>query len=211
MSVAGLVLAAGAGTRLGTPKALVDLGGRSLLDRAVATLREGGCDPVLAVLPPGLPVPTGVDAVPNPAWRTGMGSSLRLGLSRLTSDAVVVLLVDTPLVGPGAVRRLASAHAAGAGVAVATYAGRRGHPVLLAREHWEEVARLAVGDGGARAFLAAHPSLVTEVACDGTGDPADVDTPEDLARVRAALSGAPPGAGVSGAGDQRGDSSTPDV
>ena len=191
---AGLVLAAGEGRRLGRPKVLVEVGGQPLLQRAVATLAEGGCAPVVAVVPPGLPVSAGAaDVVPNPAWRSGMGSSLRVGLAALTADpaprAAVVLLVDTPLVGPGAVRRLAEAHAGGAAVAIATYGGRRGHPVLLGREHWAEVARLAAGDAGARAFLRSRPELVVEVACDGTGDPMDIDTPEDLRRARAALGG----------------------
>lgn len=58
------------------------------------------------------------------------------------------------------------------------------NPVLIAREHLAEVAALAVGDVGARPFLCAHPDLVTAVACDDAGDPADVDTPDDLRRLR---------------------------
>jgi nicotine blue oxidoreductase len=78
------------------------------------------------------------------------------------------------------VRRVVAAWRAGAGVACATYGGRRGHPVLLGAAHWDGVAAAAVGELGARAFLAAHPDLVTEVPCDGTGRPDDVDTPEAL-------------------------------
>ena len=191
-AAAGLVLAAGAGRRLGGPKVLVELGGQPLLGRAVATLTSGGCAPVLAVVPPDLPVPpVPAELIPNPDWRTGMGSSLRAGLAALAADprprAAVVLLVDTPFVGAGAVRRLVAAHDGGAAVAIATYGGRRGHPVLVAREHWAEVARLARGDVGARAFLLNAPERVVEVACDGTGDPRDIDTQEDLRRARAAL------------------------
>ncbi len=189
--VAGLVLAAGAGRRFGGPKAVAELAGATLLDRAVETLRAGGTDPVVAVVPPGLTVRTrGARLVENPDAASGMGSSLRVGLAAVgTGDAsaVVVLLVDTPLVGPEAVRRLVSAYRSGAVVAVATYGGRRGHPVLLGRACWDDAARAAAGDRGARAFLAAHPDLVTEVACDGTGNPLDVDTPEDLARARDCL------------------------
>jgi CTP:molybdopterin cytidylyltransferase MocA len=65
-------------------------------------------------------------------------------------------------------------------VAVATYDGARGNPVLLSRSVWDEVAALAEGDVGARPFLQANPSLVTAVDCTGTGRPADVDTPSDL-------------------------------
>ena len=66
---------------------------------------------------------------------------------------------------------------------MATYGGRRRNPVLIGRDHFAEVAALAVGDVGARPFLKAHPELVTEVPCDGLGDPADIDTPEDLAAL----------------------------
>jgi len=81
------------------------------------------------------------------------------------------------------VRRLVAARRAGATVAVATYGGRRRNPVLIAREHFAEVAELAVGDVGARPFLRRHAALVTEVPCDDVADPADIDTAEDLARL----------------------------
>ena len=71
---------------------------------------------------------------------------------------------------------------AGAEVASAVYGGRRGHPVLLGAAHWDGVAEAAVGELGARAYLAARPEVVTEVPCDGTGRPGDVDTPEALER-----------------------------
>ncbi|MGW4412866.1 nucleotidyltransferase family protein [Nonomuraea sp. NPDC004702] len=177
--MAGLLLAAGEGARLGTPKALVEFGGERLVDRGVRLLAEGGCRPVVVVLGAATVQVRGAVSVRNPDWRTGMGSSLRAGLAALPPEAtaVVVALVDQPLVRAGAVRALA---ASGAGLAVATYGGRRANPVLIAREHFAGVAELAVGDVGARAFMKAHPGLVTEVACDEHGDPADIDTPQDL-------------------------------
>ncbi|MFF0861759.1 NTP transferase domain-containing protein [Nonomuraea sp. NPDC003560] len=177
--IAGLLLAAGEGARLGTPKALVEFGGERLVDRGVRLLAEGGCRPVVVVLGAATVQVRGAVSVRNPDWRTGMGSSLRAGLAALPPEAtaVVVALVDQPLVRAGAVRALA---ASGAGLAVATYGGRRANPVLIAREHFAGVAELAVGDVGARAFMKAHPGLVTEVACDEHGDPADIDTPQDL-------------------------------
>ncbi len=187
--VAGLVLAAGESRRLGRPKALVELDGETLLDRAVRVLREGGASGVVVVA--GAQDLAAHDAVvvENPDWATGMGSSLRVGLAALADhlpgfDAAVLMVVDTPGIGPEVVRRLGAAYRARSTVAVATYDGQPRNPVLLGREHWAEASRLAVGDVGARAFLSAHPELVTRVECADVGDPADVDTPEDLDRLR---------------------------
>lgn len=184
--VAGVLLAAGEGARFGQPKALVELDGMTLADRGVALLRAGGADPVLVVTgaaPVRIP---GTQTVFNPEWRTGMGSSLRAALGELTQagqGAAVIALADQPLVGPAAVRRLIAAYQAGATVAVATYDGEPRNPVLIAREHWPEVMAAATGDKGARAFLRAHPDLVTRVECNDTGSPDDIDTPDDLARI----------------------------
>jgi nicotine blue oxidoreductase len=187
--VAGVLLAAGEGSRLGQPKALVELGGQTLAERGVALLRAGGADPVLVVTGAAPVEIGGARAVHNPDWRSGMGSSLAAGLRALDetgSGAAVIALADQPLVGTEAVRRLIAAYRAGASVAVAAYAGNPRNPVLIAREHWAAVTGLAAGDTGARPFLRAHPELVTLVECGDTGSPDDVDTPEDLARVRTA-------------------------
>jgi CTP:molybdopterin cytidylyltransferase MocA len=191
-SVAGILLAAGEGSRLGQPKALVRLGGQTLAQRGVALLRAGGAGPVLVVTgaaPVAIPE---VRIVHNPDWRSGMGSSLAAGLRALTeaeaeTGAAVIALADQPLIGPEAVRRLIAAYRdAGADVAVAAYGGKPRNPVLIARRHWIAVIEQLGGDTGARPFLRAHPELVTLVECGDTGSPDDVDTPEDLARVRAA-------------------------
>ncbi|WP_395105976.1 NTP transferase domain-containing protein [Actinomadura sp. SCN-SB] len=179
---AGLLLAAGEGSRLGRPKALLELDGERLVDRGVRTLRDGGCSPVLVVAGAAPLEVIGAVVVPNPDWRSGMGSSLRAGLAALPSGcpAVVVALVDQPLVGPEAVRRLIEAYEAGARVAVATYEGRPRNPVLIAGEHFEAVAEAARGDAGARVFLREHPELVTPVPCADVAAPDDIDTPADL-------------------------------
>ncbi len=193
--VAGVLLAAGQGTRLGTPKALVELGGRRLVDRAARLLRDAGTAPVLVVTGAAPVSVPGAVGVPNPDWRTGMGSSLAAGLRALPGDcaAAVVALVDQPLIGPDVVRRLLAAHLAGAELAVAGYHGRARNPVLLARGHWAGVLAVADRDTGARPYLRAHPGLVTLVECADIGRPDDVDTPEDLARVGALLSACPAG------------------
>jgi nicotine blue oxidoreductase len=191
-TIAGLVLAAGGGRRFGGPKALAQLHRRPLAERAVALLREGGCSPVQIVLGAQAQQVTEVtdlgDAMvtTNPDWESGIGSSLRAGLAALppAADAVVIVLVDQPLIGAEAIRRVIHAHLEGAAVAVATYGGQFGHPVLLSRQTWAGVAQLARGDTGARAYLRANPGLVIEVACDDTGSPADVDTPGDLAALQ---------------------------
>jgi CTP:molybdopterin cytidylyltransferase MocA len=185
-STAGLLLAAGEGSRLGRPKALVELGGQTLAERGVAMLRDGGTDPVLIVTGAVPLTVARARSVYNPDWRTGMGSSLAAGLRALRDTdraAVVVALADQPLVGAESVRRLIAAWRDGASVAVAAYHGKPRNPVLIAREHWDSVLELASGDIGARPFLRAHPELVRLVECGDTGSPYDVDTPEDLARV----------------------------
>jgi nicotine blue oxidoreductase len=190
--VAGLLLAAGQGSRLGRPKALIEIGGMTLAERGVALLREGGADPIIMVTgsaPVSLP---GVITAHNPNWRTGMGSSLREGLETLPADreAVVIALVDQPLIGPEAVRRLIAAFTAGAEVAVACYAGQPRNPVLIARPHWAEAAAAAQGDAGARGFLRARSDLVLAVECGDVGRPDDLDTPEDMIRIAALISDA---------------------
>jgi nicotine blue oxidoreductase len=210
--IAGILLAAGDGTRLGQPKATVELNGATLAERGVALLRAGGADPVLVVTGAVDVAVPGTVTVRNEDWASGMGSSLVAGLRALMTGgpddaaagpdggsggaprvapgvaAAVIALADQPLIGPEAVRRLIAAHAAGASVAVAAYDGKPRNPVLIAREHWPEVLRMVSGDTGARPFLRAHPDLVTIVECGDTGSPDDIDTPEDLARVRAAMS-----------------------
>jgi CTP:molybdopterin cytidylyltransferase MocA len=200
-AVAGVLLAAGEGSRFGGPKALVELDGQTLAERGVTLLRAGGTDPVLIVTG-AAHVDLGQEhqarTVYNREWRTGMGSSLRAALRALTEPeagpevgAVVVALADQPLVGAAAVGRLIAAYQAGAGVAVAAYAGRPRNPVLLAREHWPEVIAMATGDQGARAFLRARPELVTLVECGDTGRPDDIDTPADLEHIAVSRPGPP--------------------
>jgi CTP:molybdopterin cytidylyltransferase MocA len=186
VTTAGLLLAAGAGRRFGGPKALAVLGGEHLVQRGVRLLRDGGCAPVVAVLGAQADdvraIVCDADVVVAPDWAEGMGASLRVGLAALRgtgAEACVVALVDQPLVTAEAVRRLLSVRPADA--AVATYGGRPRNPVLLTEAVWHDVAALAVGDVGARAWIRAHPGRVVEVPCDDTGSPTDVDTADDLA------------------------------
>lgn len=194
--VAGLLLAAGAGRRMGTPKALVELDGSYLVERGVALLRAAGCAPVVVVLGASADqVLASADlsaaaVVVHPGWEQGMASSLRAGLAALDGvPAAVVALVDQPLVGVQAIALLIGAWRGGARAAVASYGGQPRNPVLLDAGMFAAVAGGALGDDGARAVLRAAladpASGVVAVPCDGTGSPADVDTPEDLAALSA--------------------------
>lgn len=186
--IVAAVLAAGGGSRMGAPKAELVVGGVRLVDRAVAAAQDAGCRWIIAVVRGGTAVP-GADVVVNPDPGRGQRSSLALALDRARGpaptagaagvDAVAVLLVDTPGIGADAVRAVLAAWRPGR-VAVGRYGGRRGHPIVMAPRLWREAIALAGADEGARRFLAAHPDLVDEVPV--PGDPADLDTPEDVRR-----------------------------
>lgn len=144
--VTGVLLAAGGGRRLGgRPKALLSHRGRPLIEHAVRSLRDGGCDRIVVVLGAAADevrarsVLTGCAVTVNPRWEQGMGTSLRAGLAALTdtrAQAALVLLVDQPDIGAEAVSRVRTAHTSRASLVAAAYDGKRGHPVLLGAEHW---------------------------------------------------------------------------
>jgi nicotine blue oxidoreductase len=191
--VAGLLLAAGGGRRLGgRPKALLTHRGRPLVEHAVGVLRAAGCTRVHVVL--GAAAETvrerahlgGCVVVENPEWAQGMGTSLRAGLASLTGTgarAALVSLVDQPGIGPEAVRRVLAAHEGDESLAAAAYDGVRGHPVLFGAAHWAGVAAGAHGDQGARAYLRAHADAVTLVECGDVARPYDTDTEADLSHL----------------------------
>jgi CTP:molybdopterin cytidylyltransferase MocA len=175
--IAGVVLAAGSGSRMGMPKAELVLAGERLVDRAVRVLREGGCEPVIAVVRDGVVVP-GATAVVNPAPERGMRSSLQLGLESIGgADAMAVLLVDMPGVGADAVRATLTAWRPGR-IAVARFGHRRGHPIVMDRDTWRYALDLATPDAGARVLLRTRPSWVDDVVVPGSAT--DLDTPADL-------------------------------
>lgn len=197
-----VLLAAGAGTRLGRgPKALLPFRGRTLVEVLADVLLEGGCRDVVVVLGAGaesvrkLPGLQRHTVVENPDWKTGMGSSFKLGLGTARPrDHVLVALVDQPGITPETVGRLLTAHRPGR-VTAAAYrphpdaAGRRsegpgsegpvsegpvserpgelrrGHPLLLDATLRAEAAASATGDAGARLFLQLHPELIDLVDC----------------------------------------------
>lgn len=192
VGVAGLLLAAGAGSRMGRPKALVHDEAGSWLVRGVETLVAGGCAGVTVVLgaraDDARPLLAGlagheVRVVVADDWSRGMSASLRTGLESLCADgpgsaeAALVHLVDLPDVGAEVVRRLLAAPADEGALARAAYGGTPGHPVLIGRDHWAGVAGTAHGDRGARAYLAERP--VTLVECGDLAGGRDVDQDVD--------------------------------
>jgi CTP:molybdopterin cytidylyltransferase MocA len=186
MGIHGLLLAAGAGTRMGMPKALVD----GWLTRSVDALQAGGCHDVTVVLGAAAEEASAILAEAGVAvrqvvaedWAEGMGASLRAGLRDLAgsgagrhTDAALVTLVDLPDVGPEVVRRVLADPVTPQSLRRATYDGTPGHPVLIGRDHWSAVESGAAGDRGARDYLATHDAGAVECGDLATGT--DRDTP----------------------------------
>lgn len=190
--VAGIVLAGGRSLRMGTPKALLEVGGASFLERAVRILAEGGCDPVLVVVPRGetgerlleLARKAGARGIVNRDPDAEQIDSLRVGLEALQPDvaAAAVLPVDHPRVRAATISALLTAfRASGAPVVRPIHAGRPGHPVLFARPLWPELQAPDL-EQGARDVVHRHHDRIEEVPVDDPGISIDVNTPEEYAR-----------------------------
>ena len=179
--ITGIVLAAGAGTRMGMPKALMRTpDGEPWLARATQLLAAAGCERILVVLgaraEDALPlVRPGAVPVMAADWAEGMSASLRAGLDAATGRAALITLVDIPDMPLSVVRRVLGAGATDSTLRQATYNGRPGHPVVVGRDHWDALVADLAGDRGARRYLAAHG--VNEVECSDLFDGQDVDRP----------------------------------
>lgn len=176
MTVAAVVLAAGGASRFeGGHKLLEPLRGRPLVEWAIdaASVLD---ELIVVVGAVEVPVPPQATLVRNLSWGDGMATSLQAAIAVAGDhEAIVVGLGDQPFVPADAWRAVAASPSP---IAVATYDGKRRNPVRLAREVWPLLP--TTGDEGARSVIAGRPDLVAEVPC--LGDPADVDTREDLAR-----------------------------
>ena len=184
VSIAGVILAAGSGSRFGGPgvKLLAEAKGRPLVAWAIEPALEAGLDEVIVVSGAadldGV-VPADVTLLRNDEWQSGQATSLGVALDwaqRQGHAAAVVGLGDMPGLTTSAWR--AVAEAPGGPIVVATYGGRRGHPVRLDAAVWTLLP--TSGDEGARGLMSRRPELVVEVACEGTAT--DIDTREDLRR-----------------------------
>jgi nicotine blue oxidoreductase len=162
--VAAVVLAAGEASRFGSPKQNL------LLPRVLERLTQASVDEIVVV--------EGAHTLHTPArvvrcasWDRGPGASLRCGLSGLDEDveAAVVVLADGPNLAPSSIERTLSTWRERGGIVAASYAGSRGHPLVLGRGEWRDIP-----DEGLR------DRPVTLVPCDDLGSPGDIDVPEDL-------------------------------
>ena len=182
--IAGLILAAGEGTRFGTePKLLADLNGRPLLEYAIsAHSAVPALEQIVVVLGSGaqriLDHVDFLDAEPLVCeeWREGQAASLRRGVQELAgSEKVVVTLGDQPLITPQVIARFVDEKAP----ARATYGGQPGHPVALGPKQLAAVGALS-GDRGANELLRGARMIECSALCSGR----DVDTQEDLEAIR---------------------------
>jgi len=176
----GLILAAGSGSRLGTPKASLVVGGQRLVDRAVNNFMAAGVLNIYVVLGAWQGEVQGAQVIINENWQDGMGSSLRIGLDHIskieTATDVTISLVDLPGMTPEAIREIVQCTSE---IVVGTFSGKPGHPVKFAKKHWAEVSQCAQGDIGARNFLKGRDD-VHFIPLDDLAAGKDIDTPEDL-------------------------------
>lgn len=193
----GVLLAAGAGTRLGLgPKALLVHQGRPLVETIAATLLEGGCHDVVIVLGAGASMVMDTAKldpyriVVNDNWESGMGSSYLVGAAAVSPrNNLMLALVDQPGLNARIVSRLLMSHRPGR-VTSAAYADpdqqgmlRRGHPMVIDAKLRDAVSSTVSGDAGARAFLRDNPRLVDQIDCSDQSTGEDIDTVEQMRRL----------------------------
>jgi len=180
--VAAIVPAAGSAERFGGRKLFADLRGSTLIERTVASLRDGGVHEIVLVVGPEtgplLDAPD-VRTVLNPDPGRGMFSSLQAGLADVRADAILVLPGDMPFVSPATIRSLLHAFEARGGIVSPRCAGKRGHPVVLPPALREEIMSADPG-GTLHHVLAAHREERIDLDVDDRGVLRDIDRPEDL-------------------------------
>jgi molybdenum cofactor cytidylyltransferase len=189
VSIAGVVLAAGASSRMGRPKPLLTAGGQTFLARILGSMRQAGISDLTVVLAPDAPRvweearSHGARVVVNPRPDRGQLSSFRVGVTSLpdTCTGAIVALVDHPLVAVATYRAVTEALAAHeASFVVPTHGGRRGHPLGMGAGWFGELAKVPEGEG-VRWLLRRNPSTVVEIPVDDPGVLLDIDTPDHMA------------------------------
>lgn len=189
--LAALILAAGYSSRMGRFKALLPMGGESVIANVVRSFRQAGIERIAVVTGHNaeeLEVvlrKLGVDAIPNPDYERGMYSSVQAGVASLPPevDACFLQPVDIPLVRPATIAALAARFALEqAPITYPRFAGQRGHPPLISRYLFAEILA-GKGDGGLRALLTNHQGAASDVNVLDEGIVLDMDTPEDYEQL----------------------------
>jgi molybdenum cofactor cytidylyltransferase len=190
--IGAVILAAGKSTRMGEPKQLLKLGGKSLLEHTLSSVRAARISDVILVL--GFAAQTishqvtaeGIKVIVNDAYRQGMGSSLRVGLSALDPlmDAALMVLADQPFVRPETLDQIIDQYQqCSAQIVIPMYRGFRGNPVLLDRSVFPEVMALS-GDIGCRAIFGDHLEGIVKAPVDDIGVLLDIDSKDDFAKLQ---------------------------
>jgi molybdenum cofactor cytidylyltransferase len=194
--IAAIVPAAGRSARMGRPKLLLPIGGRSVLARVIAALREGGADPIVVVVAPA--DAEGAEALAAEAEQGGacvvvadppppdMRASVERGLDRLergpAPSTVLIAPGDSPGIDADLVARLvARARAEPRSIIIPASQGGRGHPIALPWTLAAEIRALP-GDVGINALVARHAASVIELDVAHADAIADLDTPDDYRR-----------------------------
>src|SRR5206468_4302660 len=189
--ISAIVLAAGTSSRMGSPKPLLTLDGRPLLERVLETVRDAAVDDIVVVLGheadrvrDGVSF-DGAHVVVNPAYIEGMSTSLQAGVRAADprSDGFLIVLGDQPFVQSATINTLIERrNGSQAKILIPTYGGARGNPVLLDRSLSEDVQSIT-GDQGCRAIFGHHTRGILEVPVDDPGILVDLDTPEQITRA----------------------------
>ncbi len=190
--VAALILAAGESSRMGQDKALLAYHGGTFLESILRTLREAAIARIAVVLGHHASEIqeavnlAGAEVVLNPNYHRGQTSSLQMGLKALETEeveAVVLCLVDHPEISARTVRQIVAAFRdSGAPVVIPTYRGRRGHPVLIGRQLFDELQALGP-EAGANKVVRRHREATKFVEVDDPGILLDIDDPESYRRL----------------------------
>ena len=188
--ISAIVLAAGGSVRFGTPKQLALLDGETFAQHAVRSARDAGARTAFVVVGANgddvasvVSHVAGVVVVTNDDWRTGLASSLRVGLRAAGdsgADGILITTIDQPLVGARELGRLIDAFARGARIVAAEYDGAVGVPALIGAEHARELGELVTGDAGAGRWLRERDDLVRVPMPEAA---LDVDTADALAEI----------------------------
>jgi molybdenum cofactor cytidylyltransferase len=190
--IGAVILAAGTSSRMGEAKQLLRLGGTTLLDQVMLNLRGSRVDEIVIVLGHEAetikrqPSVKNLKVVVNESYRQGMGTSLRAGLSALPSEveAALIVLADQPFVRSATFDQIIDHYQqSNAQIVIPLYKGFRGNPVLLDRSVFAEVMALT-GDIGCRAIFGNHMEGIAKVSVEDVGILLDLDSKDDVARLR---------------------------